>query len=298
MIIIGKTGQLARSYSKLFAENGAPASFMGREELDLSAPNSVMESLDRVISQEEKRHSEKRNRVLINTAAYTAVDRAENEIELARAINASSVARMAEWAHKHDFLLIHYSTDYVFDGSGSIPWKETDTPNPLNTYGITKLEGEYRIHESSCRHLIFRTSWVYERDGKNFLNTISKLAKERDSLRIVVDQVGAPTWSTDLASYSLTATKRALLNPKLEGTYHLTNSGETSWFGFAKAILEHKRIIHPEIELAELIPVPSTEYPTPAKRPMNSRLHLSKFEKNFGTEIRDWKSALNSFFGL
>ena len=233
--------------------------------------------------------------LIVNSAAYTAVDKAESEAERAYAINAIAPGIMAEEAARSGALLVHYSTDYVFDGSGSAPWREEDTCNPLNVYGRTKLEGERLIQHSGCRHLIFRTSWVYGARGSNFLLTMRRLMRERPELKIVDDQIGAPTWCRDLAE----ATAQIIsqlgsvpnpINAELWGVYHMCNAGETSWHGFAQSI--RGMIPDETCALKQLMGIPSTEYPTPAQRPHNSRLDNTKLQKTFGLRLQDWQSAL------
>lgn len=233
--------------------------------------------------------------LIVNSAAYTAVDKAESEAERAYAINAIAPGIMAEEAARSGALLVHYSTDYVFDGSGSAPWREEDTCNPLNVYGRTKLEGERLIQHSGCRHLIFRTSWVYGARGSNFLLTMRRLMRERPELKIVDDQIGAPTWCRDLAE----ATAQIIsqlgsvpnpINAEPWGVYHMCNAGETSWHGFAQSI--RGMIPDETCALKQLMGIPSTEYPTPAQRPHNSRLDNTKLQKTFGLRLQDWQSAL------
>jgi len=235
--------------------------------------------------------------IIVNPAAYTTVDKAESEPERAHAVNASAPGILAEEACTIGALLVHYSTDYVFNGSGATPWREDDGCDPLNVYGATKLAGERAIQASGCRHLIFRTSWVYGARGSNFLLTMRRLMRERPELKIVADQVGAPTWCRDLAE--ATAQVLSQINsPRhdtdqgtLWGVYHMTNAGETSWHGFAQAIQALDELDETSAP-AHLLPIPSTDYPTPAKRPLNSRLNNDKLEQTFGLRLQDWRSAL------
>ena len=235
--------------------------------------------------------------IIVNPAAYTAVDKAETEVELARAVNAIAPGLLAEEAGTLDALLVHYSTDYVFNGSGTTPWREDDACDPLNVYGATKLAGERAIQASGCRHLIFRTSWVYGARGSNFLLTMRRLMRERPELKIVADQIGAPTWCRDLAEATaqilsqLVSPLRGLRMDEPWGIYHMTNSGETSWHGFAEAIQaldEFDETCAP----AHLLPIPGSDYPTPARRPLNSRLNNDRLEQTFGLRLPDWRSAL------
>lgn len=230
--------------------------------------------------------------IIVNPAAYTAVDKAENEPELAHAVNAVAPGVLAEEAARLGALLVHYSTDYVFNGSGSTPWKEDGACDPLNVYGATKLAGERAIQATGCRHLIFRTSWVYGARGSNFLLTMRRLMRERPELKIVADQVGAPTWCRDLAeATALVLGQVAAPASRFDegapwGVYHMTNAGETSWHGFAEAIQTH------DGAGARLLPIPSSDYPTPARRPLNSRLNNDKLKQTFGISLQDWHAAL------
>jgi dTDP-4-dehydrorhamnose reductase len=233
-----------------------------------------------------------RPRIIVNCAAYTAVDRAESEPDRARYINALAPQIMAEEAFLLDASLVHFSTDYVFDGSRNVPWKETDRPNPLNVYGRTKLEGERAVAAVGCRHLIFRTSWVYATHGSNFLRTMLRLGRERPKLTIVNDQIGAPTSACELARGT-----RAILNllqnpnaaPIESGIYHMTCGGSTSWFGFAEAIFSSLRRT---ISAPSLIPIPSEQYPTPARRPRNSVLNCDRLERATGVRLPPWQDGL------
>ena len=232
--------------------------------------------------------------VIVNPAAYTAVDKAEREPGLAHAVNAAAPGVLAAEAAQLGALLVHYSTDYVFDGSGETPWREDDACTPLNVYGATKLEGERAIQASGCRHFIFRTSWVYGARGSNFLLTMRRLMRERPELKIVADQVGAPTWCRDLAEATAQVLGRVVSPAGGSdadapwGVYHMTNAGETSWHGFAEAI----RQLDDAEAAARLLPIPSSDYPTPAERPLNSRLNNDKLEKTFGLRLQDWRNAL------
>jgi dTDP-4-dehydrorhamnose reductase len=229
----------------------------------------------------------------VNAAAYTAVDKAEAAPELALAINGAAPGILAEEARKIGALLVHYSTDYVFDGSGKRPWTETDAPAPLNAYGKTKLAGDQAIQTSGCDHLIFRTSWVYGWRGSNFLLTMLKLAKQKKELSIVDDQVGAPTSAECIAQ----ATSDVLAPggagiQRRSGIYNLTSSGETTWFGFTKAILSEAAVRFGS-PLPNLVPILTADYPTPAKRSANSRLSCERLEQTFGVTLPHWEQALS-----
>jgi dTDP-4-dehydrorhamnose reductase len=233
--------------------------------------------------------------VIVNAAAYTAVDKAEGEAELARSVNAAAPGILAAEANTLDALLVHFSTDYVFNGEGETPWREDAACDPLNVYGATKLEGERAIRASGCHHLIFRTSWVYGARGSNFLLTMRRLMRERAELRIVADQIGAPTWCRDLAEATAQVLSQ-IHSPaggfdriRPWGIYHMCNGGATSWHGFAQAIQE---LDGAAPVATRLVAIPSSEYPAPARRPLNSRLDNGKLERVFGLRLQDWRTAL------
>ena len=231
--------------------------------------------------------------MIVNAAAYTAVDKAESDVERARAVNATAPGILAEAAAQSGALLVHYSTDYVFDGSGTAPWREDNACGPLNVYGETKLAGELLIQAAGCRHLIFRTSWVYGARGSNFLLTMRRLMHERPELKIIDDQIGAPTWCRDLAEATALIVSRLACDKQASapwGIYHMSNAGETSWHGFAKAI----QMLDADAmsASARLIQIPGSEYPTPATRPLNSRLNNDKLESVFGLKLQHWQTAL------
>lgn len=232
--------------------------------------------------------------VIVNAAAHTAVDKAESEPELARKINALAPAVLAQEAARIGARLVHYSTDYVFDGSGASAWLETDTTNPLSVYGATKLEGETLIQRSGCRHLIFRTSWVYGARGGNFAKTMLKLAQERDSLKVINDQIGAPTGADLLADITAHAILAAARRPEIDGLYHLAASGETSWHGYASFVLEFARQagIPLKVGQEDVMAVPTSAFPTPARRPHNSRLDTGKLRRAFDLKLPHWETGV------
>lgn len=231
---------------------------------------------------------------IVNPAAYTAVDKAESETHLAHAINAEAPRVLGEEAARLGASVIHFSTDYVFPGTGSTPWRETDRPAPLGVYGGTKLEGEHALAGTGAAHAILRTSWVYGSTGKNFLRTILKAAAERDELRIVSDQHGAPTTAGDLAEVTAAILRQHGdgLAKEQQGVFHAANAGETTWFGFADAIVAAARAREPERRWASLLAIRTEDYPTPAKRPHNSRLDCAKLRQVFGMELPPWQAGL------
>lgn len=232
--------------------------------------------------------------IIVNPAAYTAVDKAETDVDAARRLNADVPRAFAEEAARTGAALVHYSTDYVFDGTKEGAYVETDATNPQNVYGLTKLEGEQAIAAAGCAHLILRTSWVYGRRGKNFLLTMLKLGSERPELRVVADQVGAPTWSKTIATATAHIVAQALAVggadwwAQRSGVYHFTSGGATSWHGFAEAIFANALGEH----APKVVPISASEYPVPAKRPSNSRLSHDKLTEAFGLRLPDWADAL------
>lgn len=280
ILIIGRVGQLAWELRHKLACLG-PIASVGLPEIDLSRPETIR---DAVRSAQPT--------ILVNAAAYTAVDKAENEKEVAHAINATAPGILAEEAKRLGALLVHYSTDYVYDGSKLSAWTEADSPNPLNVYGRTKLNGDLAIEAVGGDFLILRTSWVYGARGRNFLLTMLRLAKERPELRIVDDQTGSPSSSECIAQATaqvlaqLTTPSGAGLAGR-SGTYHLTNSGQTTWYGFARAFLSK------QANCPSIVPIPSSEYPVPARRPANSVLSCEKLSKVFGVHMPAWERGLD-----
>jgi dTDP-4-dehydrorhamnose reductase len=232
--------------------------------------------------------------VIVNAAAHTAVDKAQSETDLARRLNAEAPAVLAEAAQAVGALLVHYSTDYVFDGSGSTPWVETAPTGPLNVYGQTKLDGERAIAAACARHLILRTSWVYAARGGNFAKTLLRLAAERERLTVIDDQFGAPTGAELIADVTAHAIRQALQRPQDAGIYHLAAGGETSWNGYARYVVDTARAIKPDLKLAvnEVAPVPTSAFPTPAQRPHNSRLDTTRLQQTFGLRLPHWQQGV------
>jgi len=274
ILLIGKNGQVGWELQRTLAPLGKVIA-TGSAELDLAYPDAI-----------RKHVREIRPDLIVNAGAYTQVDQAESEPEIAMKINGIAPGILAEEAARLGALLVHYSTDYVFDGTKRGPYLEDDIPNPLSVYGKTKLAGEEAIRSSGAKHLIFRTSWVYGMRGHNFLLTISKLAREREELRIIDDQTGAPTWSRMIGEASSIA--MAGFREELAGTYHLTSKGATSWHGFTQAILEGSALERKP----KLVPIPTEGYPLPAARPGNSLLSNEKLQSAFGISLPDWKSCL------
>jgi dTDP-4-dehydrorhamnose reductase len=233
-------------------------------------------------------------RIIVNAGAHTAVDRAESEAALARCINAAAPAVLAREAASLGAWLVHYSTDYVFDGSGTTPRDEQTPTAPLNVYGQSKLEGEHAIRASGCAHLLLRTSWVYAARGGNFARTMLKLAAERDTLQVIDDQVGAPTGAELLADVTAHALRVALQRPELSGTYHAVAQGETSWYGYAQHVIDFARAAGQPVRVARdaILPVPTTAFATAARRPLNSRLDTTKLRLAFGLQLPPWQSGV------
>jgi len=251
-----------------------------REEADLADPRALRELVKRV-----------RPAIIVNAAAYTAVDGAESNEALASRINAEGPGALADAAREQNAWLVHYSTDYVFDGKGG-PYTETDATNPINAYGRTKQAGEDAIQRSGCQHLIFRGSWVYGARGGNFLRTILRLARERESIGVVNDQKGAPTWSRTIADVTAAVLVRLDergYDPALSGIYHLANSGEATWYEFASLIVDETRELRQSSPRVQ--PITTAEYPTPARRPADSRLNTSRLTSTFGVTLTHWRTA-------
>ncbi|MNI12557.1 dTDP-4-dehydrorhamnose reductase [compost metagenome] len=279
VLINGRNGQVSHELQRRLGAVGELI-VLGRDQLDLAQPDQIRRQVQNV-----------RPDLIINAAAHTAVDLAESEPQAAFAINAIAPGILAEEALALDIPLIHYSTDYVFDGLKAAPYNEDDTPNPLGVYGKSKLAGEQAIKDVQGRHLILRTSWVYSTHGRNFLLTMQRLLQEKPELRVVADQIGAPTWAGTIANSTLALIERWRANEVANwGTYHLSAQGETSWFGFAQAIGEALR--QQGKPCAALLPIPSSDYPTPAARPLNSRLDCSRLQRDWGVSQPDWQTAL------
>ncbi len=294
ILLTGATGQVGFELRRTLAPLG-PVVALSSQQLNLLDADAIRRTVREVDPQ-----------LIVNAAAYTAVDKAETELDLAMTVNASAPGVLAEEAQRLGAGLVHYSTDYVFDGAKPDAYLETDSPNPTSAYGASKLAGEQAIQAVGSPHLIFRTSWVYGARGKNFLLTILRLARERDNLRVVADQIGAPTWSRmiaeatalAIAQWCPVASHQVPLH-ELSGIYHLTNAGETSWHGFAQSILREYRALQPGTNWQPLLATPlevaaitTEQYPLPAKRPANSVLNNSKLRRLFRLQLPEWQDAL------
>lgn len=277
VLVFGKNGQLARA----LASQEPSWVFLSSQACDLSEPSRSTIELERYDPD-----------LVINAAAYTQVDQAEREAELAFRINAQAPKFMAEYCARKGKPFLHFSTDYVFDGTGASARDEQAATAPLNTYGRSKLEGENLILASKCRGAIFRTSWVYAAEGKNFVRTMLKLGAERESLRVVADQIGSPTNAADLAAWVLCAIPAILHDPRPVEIFHAANSGETSWHGFAAEIFRFARAVGMPLKVERVEPISTADYPTPARRPLNSRLDTRKLQSRFGISPRSWQASL------
>ncbi|RKS23980.1 dTDP-4-dehydrorhamnose reductase [Pseudomonas sp. WPR_5_2] len=230
--------------------------------------------------------------VIVNAAAYTAVDKAETDTELVSRVNGLACQVLADEAASLGVWLVYYSSDYVFNGRNSTPWRESDAVAPLNHYGVSKLAGERAIISSGCKHLIFRTSWVYSSRGNNFALTMLRLARERESLNVIADQFGAPTGADLIADVTALAIQQVLWRPELSGLYHLAASGEVSWYGYASHVIDFARSNGEALAVTSINPIETSAYPTPACRPLNSRLDTQKLRDNFSLNLPDWQSGV------
>ena len=281
ILLIGKNGQVGWELQRSLVTLGdvvAVDYFDNTLCGDLSNPQGIAQTIQTV-----------KPDVIVNAAAHTAVDKAETEQELSRLLNADSVEVIAKESAKLGALLIHYSTDYVFNGEGTHYRNEDEQTGPLNVYGETKLAGELAVAKHNARHFIFRTSWVYATRGANFAKTMLRLAKEKEKLSIINDQFGAPTGAELLADATAIAIRTAVHNQKLFGTYHLVASGETTWFDYAQYVFSIAKELGETLSIKEVIGVDTPAYPTPAKRPHNSRLSNKKFQTAFEVQLPDWK---------
>ena len=284
ILLFGKGGQVGWELQRSLAPLGALVA-LDFDSTDYAADFSQPEAVAATVRA-------LRPDVVVNAAAHTAVDKAESEPDFARALNALAPGVLAREAAALGALLVHYSTDYVFDGSGEQPWREDDKPAPLSVYGATKLAGEQAIRDSRCDHLIFRTSWVYAARGGNFARTMLRLAAEREQLTVIDDQLGAPTGADLIADVSAHAIRSTLANRDLCGTYHLAAAGLTSWHGYASFVIDHARRAGTPLAVQTITPIPTASYPTPATRPLNSRLDTHRLRSRFGLHLADWRDGV------
>lgn len=284
ILLFGKNGQvgweLQRALAplgKLIALDRHSAEYCG----DFENPQGIAETVRKL-----------KPTVIVNATAYTAVDKAESDKEKAQRVNATAVEFLAKAAEECGALLVHYSTDYVFNGSGDKPWNEDDATEPMNVYGETKRQGEQAIALNMSKYLIFRTSWVYAARGNNFAKTMIRLAKDRETLSVINDQFGAPTGADLLADSTAHAIRVALVKPEVSGLYHLIASGTTTWFEYAGMVIAQARAKGVELQVQTINPVETAAFPTPAKRPNNSRLNTTKFRETFGLVLPEWEAGV------
>jgi len=283
ILLLGKNGQVGWELQRSLAVAGEVVALGHQDGADFTQPETLLAKVQAIAPQ-----------VIVNAAAHTAVDKAESEPDLARQINTTTPAFLAIEAKRSGALLVHYSTDYVFDGSGSRARDEEAPIGPLSVYGSTKLEGEQLVARHCARHLIFRTSWVYAARGGNFAKTMLRLAKERDKLTVIDDQFGAPTGAELLADVTAHAIRATLQDPSKVGLYHAIAGGETTWYGYARFVLEMAQQAGVELKAGPdaVEPVPTSAFPTPAKRPHNSRLDTSKLQTTFGLRLPPWQEGV------
>ena len=283
IVLLGKDGQVGWELQRALAPLGDVVA-LGRGDGDLREPDAIAAKVRAVAPQ-----------WIVNAAAYTAVDRAESESDLAQLVNATAVGALARAAHAANAWLVHFSSDYVFDGSGEKPWREDDPTAPLGAYGRSKLAGEELVRASRCRHLILRTSWVFAARGTNFVRTMLRLARERDALRVVADQVGAPTGAELIADVTAHAMRGAGSDPQLAGTYHLAAAGEASWNAIARRAIARARERGAPVRVADgaIEAIASAAYPQAALRPLNSRLDTTKLRAAFALTLPPWQAGVD-----
>lgn len=295
ILLTGVSGQVGRALRQPLGSIGTVFA-ADRTVLDLSRPDSLLPLLDKLSPD-----------IIINPAAYTSVDQAEDEPELAHRVNVEAPRNMAQWAANNGASMVHFSTDYVFNGSGDRPWREDDSADPLSVYGASKLAGEAAIREAGGSHLIIRTSWVFASRGKNFLTTIARLARDRQELRIVADQIGAPTSARSIAQALISIISShgphengSGLNlikdrfAEVDGLVHMSDKGETSWHGFASAIVDGLRSRGVQLAVCNVAAIDSKDFPTKAPRPLNSRLDMTRLEQIYGIQMPNWREALDA----
>lgn len=287
ILLLGSNGQVGRELARALAPLGQVTAVNRNGGRGLCGDLERPEELRRTV-----RHLQPE--AIVNAAAYTAVDQAESDAERVDCINAKAPGVLAEEATRLDAWLVHYSTDYVFDGSGYAPWHEDDMPAPLNVYGASKWRSEQSVRDAATRHLLFRTQWVYAGRGRNFIRTMLRLAAERDALQVIDDQIGAPTGAELIADVTAHALRMAAAQPALAGTYHLAAGGETSWYGYARFVIENGRRDGWPIRVADeaITPVGTEAFPSPATRPHNSRLDTGRLRTAFGFTLPDWREGV------
>lgn len=283
VLLLGPNGQVGWELRRSLAPLGDVVALDRHQGGDLSDPEKLLAAVQAIAPQ-----------VIVNAAAHTAVDRAESEPDLARQVNTATPALLAIEARRLGALLVHYSTDYVFDGSGSQARDEDAPVAPLSVYGSTKAEGEDAIRASGCQHLILRTSWVYAARGGNFAKTMLRLAAEREQLKVIADQIGAPTGADLLADLTAHMLRAARANPSLTGTYHAVAGGETSWHDYARFVIGFARERGQPVKVAQdqILAIPTSDYPTPARRPLNSRLATARLQQRFGLSLPQWQQGV------
>jgi len=285
ILLLGKNGQVGWELQRALAPVGTVVALDRGGADGLHGDLEDLDGIDRTVRSLAPD-------VIVNAAAYTAVDKAETDVERAQRINAEAPGVLARAAATVGALLVHYSTDYVFDGSGDTPWHENAPTAPLSVYGRSKLAGEEAIRAAGCRHLILRTSWVYAARGGNFARTMLRLAAERERLTVIADQLGAPTGAELIADVSAHALRAEHADRSLGGTYHLAAGGETSWHGYASFVIEQARKLGATLKAGEIAPIGTRDYPTAAARPLNSRLDTSRLRERFGLALPDWRDGV------
>lgn len=286
ILLFGKNGQLGWELQRSLVPLGDVIALGTHDSpaADFSCPSNVLATIKELVPD-----------VIVNAAAYTAVDAAESDAQTAMVVNGVTPGILADAATSLGAWLVHYSTDYVFSGEGRIPWRECDPVAPINEYGRSKLAGEENIRASGCKHLIFRTSWVYASRGDNFAKKMLKLSQERDTLKVINDQFGAPTGADLLADVTAHAIRAALMHPELAGTYHVSPSGETTWYEYARRVIAYARAAGVQVTVADndIVAVSTSEFPSPAQRPVNSRLDTNKLQRTFNLHLPRWEYGVD-----
>jgi len=285
VLLLGKNGQVGWELQRSLVTLGEVVALDRNPDNGLSGDLADVEALRATIRQVAPD-------VIVNAAAYTAVDKAESDKDLALQINATAVQAIAEEASKLGCWFVHFSTDYVFDGEGSKPWQESDVVSPVNYYGATKLKGEQAIEASGCNCLIFRTSWVFGARGSNFAKTMLRLAADRSELNVIADQIGAPTGADLIADVCAVTIRKALIDPSVKGVYHLAAAGFTSWHEYAQLVIDHGKSLAVPLQVNVVNPIPTSQFPTPARRPLNSRLNTEKLRETFSIHLPEWRSGV------